>query len=177
MRRALMLAALFLIACSKSDEPEMVMSESGLEREIQGFRLSETHDGRLMWELKAAKAWRIPNDHHDHLETVEVLFYDRNGQLDSRLTARNGVVDEATGLMTAKDDVKLISTRNDTLTTQELSYQKDDDIVRGPGFVRIAKPDRVITGFEFEAKPDLSTYEIHRDVHITLKNDRSVITP
>ena len=177
MRRALIVATLFLVACAKSDEPEMVMSESGLEREIQGFRLSETQDGRMIWELQAAKAWRIPNDHHDHLDSVEVLFYDRDGRLDSRLTARNGVVDEVTGLMTARNDVKLISTRQDTLTTQELSYQKDDDRVRGPGFVRIAKPDRVITGFEFEAKPDLSTYEIHRDVHITLKNDRSVITP
>ena len=177
MRRALMVAALYLVACSKSDEPEMVMSESGLEREIQGFRLSETHDGRLLWELQAARAWRIPNDHHDHLDSVVVLFYDRDGKLDSRLTARNGVVDENTGLMTAKNDVRLVSTRDDTLTTQELSYQKDDDKVRGPGFVRIAKPDRVITGFEFEAKPDLSTYEIHRDVNITLKNDRSVITP
>jgi len=79
--------------------------------------------------------------------------------------------------MTAQNDVKLISVRGDTLTTQELNYLKDEDRVRGPGFVRLAKPDRVLTGFEYEAKPDLSTYEIHRDVHISLKNNRTDIVP
>jgi LPS export ABC transporter protein LptC len=177
MRCALILAALLFAACSKSDEPEIVVRDSGLEREIQGFRLSETHEGHPIWELHAAKAWRIPQDPHYHLETVELLFYDENGRFDSRLTARNGVVDETSGQMTAQDDVKLVSVRGDTLTTQELTYSKDDDRVRGPGFVRLAKPDRVLTGFEFVAKPDLSTYEIHRDVHIALKNDRSDITP
>jgi LPS export ABC transporter protein LptC len=163
MRCALILAALLFAACSKSDEPEIVVRDSGLEREIQGFRLSETHEGHPIWELHAAKAWRIPQDPHYHLETVELLFYDENGRFDSRLTARNGVVDETSGQMTAQDDVKLVSVRGDTLTTQELTYSKDDD--------------RVLTGFEFVAKPDLSTYEIHRDVHIALKNDRSDITP
>ena len=177
MRRALMLLVFLTFGCSKSDQPETVVSDSGLEREIQGFRLSETHEGHPIWELHAAKAWRIPQDTHDHLEEVEVLFYDDNGKFDSRLTARNGVVDENAGIMTAQNDVKLISVRGDTLTTQELNYAKNDDRVRGPGFVRLSKPDRVLTGFEFEAKPDLSTYEIHRDVHISLKNTRSDITP
>jgi LPS export ABC transporter protein LptC len=177
MRRALILAAFFCVGCSKSDEPETVVSDSGLEREIQGFRISETHEGHPIWELHAAKAWRIPQDTHDHLENVEVLFYDDHGKHDSRLTARNGVVDESSGQMTAQNDVKLITVRGDTLTTQELHYFKNEDRVRGPGFVRLAKPDRVLTGFEFEAKPDLSTYEIHRDVHISLKNNRSDIAP
>jgi len=177
MRRALMLLVFLCFGCSRSNEPETVVSDSGLEREIQGFRLSETHEGHPVWELHAAKAWRIPQDTHDHLEEVEVLFYDDNGKFDSRLTARNGVVDENAGIMTAQNDVKLISVRGDTLTTQELNYAKNEDRVRGPGFVRLSKPDRVLTGFEFEAKPDLTTYEIHRDVHISLKNNRSDIAP
>ena len=177
MRRALMLAVFLCVGCSRSDEPETVVSDSGLEREIQGFRISETHEGHPIWELHAAKAWRIPQDTHDHLENVEVLFYDDHGKLESRLSARNGVVDESAGQLTAQNDVKLISVRGDTLTTQELNYLKNEDRVRGPGFVRLAKPDRVLTGFEFEAKPDLSTYEIHRDVHISLKNNRSDIVP
>jgi LPS export ABC transporter protein LptC len=177
MRRALIVLPLLLVACARSDEPATVMSESGLEREIQGFQLSETHEGHPAWELHAARAWRVPNDTRDHLETVEVLFYNEQGGLDSRLTSRNGVVDEPSGQMTAKDDVRLISTRGDTLTTQELNYFKNEDVVRGPGFVRLAKPDRVLTGFEFKAKPDLTNYEIRRDVHITLQNDRRVVGP
>ena len=177
MRLAVILVVLIGLGCSRSDEPETVISDSGLEREIQGFKLSETHEGHPIWELHAARAWRIPQDSHDHLEDVEVLFYDDQGKFDSRLTARTGVVDENAGQMTAENNVRLISVRGDTLTTQELHYFKDEDRVRGPGFVRLAKPDRVLTGFEFESKPDLTTYEIRRDVHISLKNNRSDIVP
>src|SRR5262245_37569922 len=106
MRPALMLAMVLCLGCSKSDEPETVISDSGLDREIQGFRISETHDGHPVWELHAAKAWRIPQDTHDHLENIELLFYDEYGKFDSRLTARNGVVDETAGQMTAQNDVK-----------------------------------------------------------------------
>ena len=56
MRRTLILAIFFCVGCSKSDEPETMISDSGLEREIQGFRISETHEGHPIWELHAAKA-------------------------------------------------------------------------------------------------------------------------
>lgn len=178
MRRALILAALLLAGCADPDTPgKTVGDESGVEREIKGFTLSETQAGRPVWELHAATAWRVPRDTQTHLEEVEVLFYDREGNRDSRLTSRRGRVDESTGVMTATDDVRLVSVRGDTLTTQELSYYKDQDLVRGPGSVRLAKPDRILTGFEFEAKPDLTTYEIRRDVHITLLGQRGAGAP
>ena len=171
-------AALVFAGCSDTDTPpESAGRDSGVEREIRGFQLSETQAGRLIWELHADTAWRIPKDTQVHLEEVEVRFFDQDGRLDSRLTSRRGLVDEATGTMTAKEDVRLISVNQDTLTTQELVYLKDEDLVRGPGAVRLAKPDRVVTGFEFEAKPDLTTYEIHRDVRITLVGDRRDGTP
>ena len=106
-----------------------------------------------------------------------MLFFDADGNRDSRLTSRRGTVNEETGVMTAKDDVLLISVRGDTLTTQELSYLKDEDLIRGPGSVRLAKPDRVLTGTEFQAKPDLTTYEIRRDVRITLIDEHRDAAP
>jgi LPS export ABC transporter protein LptC len=178
MRRALILLGVLLAGCADPDTPPATESEgSGLEREIKGFRLSETQEGHPVWELRASTAWRVPRDTQLHLNDVEVVFFDREGGQDSRLTARRGVVEESTGLMTAKDDVRLVSVRGDTLTTQELSYLKDQDLIRGPGWVRLAKPDRVLTGSEFEAKPDLTTYEIRRDVHITLVGDRRADAP
>lgn len=180
MRRALIgiLGLAFLAGCSDPDLPqEGVGEESGLEREIQGFSLSETQEGRLVWQLTSKTAWRIPKDPQIHLEEVEVLFFDGEGNQDSRLTSRRGSVDEESGIMTAKQNVRLISVRGDTLTTQELSYLKDQDLIQGPGSVRLAKPDRILTGAEFRAKPDLTTYEIHRDVRITLIDDPRVATP
>jgi LPS export ABC transporter protein LptC len=160
---------LLLLGCGGSDSPSDIGSEtSGLEREIHGFTLAETKEGKLLWELESEYAWRIPRENRIHLKDVKIVFFDANGNETSRLTAYTGVVDEETGIMTAQSRVKLISTEGDTLTTEELNYDKKKDRVSGPGFVRLAKPDRVMTGFEFEAKPDLTDYEVRRDVTITV---------
>jgi len=73
--------------------------------------------------------------------------------------------------MTALVDVVLVSTEGDTLTTEELTYLKDQDLIRGPDYVRLAKPDRVLTGYGFQSKPDLSDYKVERDVRITIHDD------
>lgn len=161
--------ALLILGCGGSDVPSEIVSEgSGVEREIHGFQLEESQRGNLLWALEADYAWRIPREKKIHLQDVEILFFDRDGNQTSRLTALRGDVDEETGIMTAKQRVKLISVEGDTLTTDELNYDKDSDLITGPGFVRLAKPDRVLTGYEFEAKPDLSDYEVHKDVTITI---------
>lgn len=178
MRRPLILLGVLLLGCADPDVPPTTQSEgSGLEREIKGFRLSETQEGHLLWELRASTAWKIPRETQLHLKDVEVVFFDRDGKEDSRLTALTGIVEESTGLMTAREDVRLVTVRGDTLTTEELSYLKDEDVIRGPGWVRLAKPDRVLTGTDFESKPDLTTYEIRRDVHITLVDNRRADAP
>jgi LPS export ABC transporter protein LptC len=130
--------------------------------------MTETHGGSLLWELEAEYAWRIPQENKVHLEDLEVVFYDNEGKEASRLTARRGSVDEQTGILTTQYRVKLISVDGDTLTTEELSYDKNNDLVSGPGFVRLAKPDRVLTGFDFRSTPDLSDYEVREDVTITI---------
>ena len=171
MRVALGLA-LVLLGCGGAESPEDLGSEgSGVEREIRGFTMTETHDGSLLWELEAEYAWRIPQEHKVHLEELEMVFYDNQGIEASRLTARRGSVDEETGILTTEHRVKLISVAGDTLTTEELTYDKENDLVSGPGFVRLAKPDRVLTGFDFQSTPDLSDYEVREDVTITIVDD------
>jgi len=164
-----LLAAAVLAGCSQDAPPVSNGEESsGLEREIQGFSLSETQDGRHLWDLHAETAWRIPKDDRIHLDNLTLIFYDNKQVQDSRLTALHGTVDEKTGMMTARDRVVLISEAGDTLSTEELTYDKERDRISGPGYVRLAKPDQVVTGLEFDAKPDLTDYEIRHDVNITL---------
>lgn len=158
-----------LLGCAETEFPEEAVQEvSGLEREITGFSLTETDEGTLVWELTADYAWRIPRDTKVRLRNVNIVFFDSAGEISSWLTSEEGHADEKSGEMTAKSRVVLISVEGDTLTTEELIYSRDTELIRGPGFVRLAKPDRVLTGFEFESKPDLSNYEVRRDVTITV---------
>lgn len=167
--RLILVLCFLMMGCAESDVPSEITSEgSGVEREIYGFKLKESQGGRLLWALEADYAWRIPREKKIHLQDLVIFFFDKDGNQASHLTAVRGDVDEETGIMTARQRVKLISVQGDTLTTDELNYDQDRDLITGPGFVRLAKPDRVLTGYEFEAKPDLSDYEVHKDVTITI---------
>ena len=169
----ILFGVIFLVGCSDNESQTPLDDEgTGIEREITGFSVTETHEGKPSWELNSEYAWRIPKDPQVRLKNVEVVFFGSEGEETSRLTALRGIVNEESGEMTARDRVRLVSAEGDTLTTDELVYSRDEDRVRGPGLVRLAKPDRVLTGIGFEANPDLTDYEVREDVTITFVDDR-----
>ncbi len=171
-------AILALGACGGKEAPNGASEESsGADREIRGFELTETHDGRRAWVLHAETAWRFSNFDEVKLQNPKLEFYDDQGEITSVLTARKGTVDEKSGNMTAEEAVLLVTTDGDTLETTDMNYAKDEDKITGPGLVRIRKPDRVLTGVGFEAKPDLSEYQVKQDVHVTIiDRERSLST-
>jgi LPS export ABC transporter protein LptC len=99
---------------------------------------------------------------------VYLEFYEPDGSVRSWLTSEQGTVSEGSGDMTAVGNVVLVSAQGDTLRTEELYFARVPELITGPGFVRIAKPDRILTGVGFRAKPDLSEYEVEQDVRLTL---------
>jgi LPS export ABC transporter protein LptC len=164
---ALALALSVAAAGCGLDEPdEGPVEDDRPTRVVDRFHLVETRGGVLDWELNAREARTFEGE--SRLVEVELLFYRADGSLRSRLVSDRGLVLEKTGEMTALGNVVLVSVENDTLTTEEMHYLQEEDLITGPGPVRISKPDRVLTGIGFKAKPDLTEYEVHRDVHIEL---------
>jgi LPS export ABC transporter protein LptC len=176
-KRALLAGALLgLAGCGGRDVPSDAGNEgSTLEREVRGFTLVETVEGRAHWELRAERAWRLPGRDDVQLNAVHVRFFDEEGEVSSVLTSHRGSVNEETEALTAQGNVVLISTRGDTLTTEEVHYDKEEDLLRGPGAVRMARVDRVLTGTTFEATPDLTHYEVEKDVHIIVRGSDDVV--
>ena len=170
------LGAPALTGCGgKEPVPEIPQESTSLEREIRDFNLTETHEGRLAWDLHSKYAWRIPQQTGIRLDDVTVTFYNREEAVTSTLTAEKGNVDEESGDMTAEGRVTVVTAERDTLFTPSLRYSKTENLITGDDFVRIAKPDRILTGFGFRANPDLTTYEVQRDVRVTfIDRDRTV---
>jgi len=165
------LLTLLLAAASgctpEAGEPDAPSGSDGAtEREIHGFSLSETQDGKRLWLLRADVAYRFPDQSEVRLQGVRIDFYDSGGEATSRLTSRSGFVDEETEDLTAKGNVVVISTAGDTLMTEELQYHHAEELITGPDWVRLAKPDQILTGFGFRSRPDLSDYRVERDVQI-----------
>ena len=171
----LLVATLGFAGCGDLSEDAPAVSDSGMEREIKGFTLTETQNGLLRWSLRAETAWRIPAQPEINLDDVRLDFHAENGDIRSWLTARRGVVQEDRETFTARNDVLVISLEGDTLRTDELTYDKATDRISGPGWVRIAKPDRVLTGEGYEAKPDLSDYTVRENVRVRLIDREGVL--
>ncbi len=173
------LLAIFSVVGCVGDEPEQgaPAETTSLEREIRDFNLTETHEGRLAWNLHSKYAWRIPKQPGIRLDDVLVTFYDREEAVTSTLTAEKGVVDEESGDMTAEGRVTVVTAGRDSLFTPSLRYSKTENIITGDEFVRIAKPDRILTGFGFRSNPELTNYEVQRDVHVTFIDRARTVAP
>jgi len=167
--RLVLLLAFLGAGCSREEglEPAGVAVQRP-DRVVQDFELTETHDGVLEWTLRADEARTFRNAGETRLSGVRMQFVRADGSVRSRLIADNGTIKDKTGDMHATGNVVLVSAEGDRLTTDDLWYEKGKSIIRGPGPVRIEKPDRVLTGTGFRAKPDLSEYEVNEDVHIEL---------
>ncbi len=168
-------AILALAGCVDLDSEEFAEESNPLEREIRGFSLSETQEGVLVWVLNARVAYRVPGQPEIHLDEPRLTFYDESGEEASWLTSRSGVANEINEDFTAKEQVLVTTAEGDTLRTEELSYHRELDLISGPGWVQINKPDRILTGVGFESKPDLSDYTLKEEVHVTLVDRDRVI--
>jgi len=163
------LLGMAVVSCT-GDEGESTAAQGGdrPDRVVHEFRLTETSSGVPEWRLRADEARHFVGDAQTKLTGVELEFFRPDGNVRSRLTSERGMIEDATGDMVAEGKVHLVSTEGDTLDTEYLRYSKEPNTIGGPGPVRIAKPDRVLTGVGFTAKPDLTEYEVLKDVRIRL---------
>jgi len=163
-----LLTLLVLVSCARDDEGATVTPVERPDRVVDEFRLTETTTGVPQWRLRADEAQHFVTEAHTRLTGVELEFFRSDGGVRSRLTSLRGLVEDATSDMVAEGNVLLVSAEGDSLETEYLRYSKETNDISGPGFVRIAKPDRVLTGTGFRAKPDLTQYEVEKDVRIRL---------
>ena len=177
MTRALLLLALLVgaVACSSSDSNPPPRPADRPSRVVDAFEVTETREGVLEWRLVSDKAEYFREESHTRLEGVTLVFFNPDGSEKATLTSDRGRAEDVTGNLLAEGNVVVVTVEGDTLTTEELLYDNVADEIRGPGFVRIAKPDRVLTGEGYRSKPDLSSYELDRNVQVTLHGDAEAL--
>jgi LPS export ABC transporter protein LptC len=93
---------------------------------------------------------------------VEVLFYDKLGQAESKVTAGYAIYYEEKKLWEARDSVvaKNLST-NEQLETEQLYWDLDKKLVYSIVFTKITNTDGVYYGESgFEANQDMKKYKL-----------------
>lgn len=163
----LLLAALALLSCGS--DPAIGTDDSLQEpiipqQTLEGVRLRETSVRGLLWVLEADRGVSYGPQDPTELEALTVRFYDGGPTVKSTLTSKRGIVDEKSRTITALDSVVVVTPDGERLETEELHWDPVNEQVTNDAFFRFTRGGDVLTGVGIRAEPDLSRYEILRDV-------------
>lgn len=121
---------------------------------------------------RLAETYSVPKAIVKLKDSIEVKFFNRNGELVSRLTALYGEIDEKEGTMFVRDSVQLINyEKNQRLETEELHWNQKDSTIFTKKAVVVRTQDALFYGVGLNAKQDFSSYEFHKPKgKMTIKN-------
>ena len=133
------------------------------DQRLYHARITDTRADRVRWVLESDRLDRYAGDDVAQLHGVVMRFF-RADTLFSTLTARRGTANLKTKEMHAWGDVVVVTTDGRRLETSELTYDNDRGLIYNDVYDRFTRGDDVLTGWGMEASPDLSYFELKREV-------------
>jgi len=93
---------------------------------------------------------------------MNLKIYDSVGNLSNTLTSKYGELDHQTNQMKAKDSVKVVNAKGETLTTKELIWMQNERKLYTYGSVALRTEKEVIYGDTLIADEAFRTYTIKK---------------
>lgn len=168
MKHILKLTAVVLLfsiySCSTSQE-----EPSGPRPDTEGFPDQEswnstiviTKDGRRMAEVWAGYIATYNQKNETVLkDSIHIDFYDQEGNHNSVLTAKEGLVYNQTNNMIAIGNVIVVSDSGIVLETEELKWNNQTQKIVSDVPVIFTTETEKLNGDSFVSDPDLKNYEI-----------------
>jgi len=163
---ALVLGAAFLFYACENDI-EKIKAFTSPENlpiaEAVNVETMFTDSGEIRFFLKAPKLLRFENDGKAFVEFpegIELVKYDENKEIISSITADYAKQFEKQKKWEAKNNVVATNARGDTLKTELLIWEEETERIYTEEFVRIIRPDQIITGIGFESDQSLQNWKI-----------------
>lgn len=154
MRRIATLA-LLLAACGK---PGVVPKKAALgdsADQVMGKMLTNiTDNGVQVLQLTADTARIYQNRQIADLESVTVMFFDKNGKWASTVTSKTGVYSIRDKSLDMRGNVVATTPGQKTLKTEHLVYDRIASQVRSDTAFTFTGPDGSGSGSSFESDPD-----------------------
>lgn len=138
-------------------EEEEVLPEIGREVDIL-----YTAEGALKAKIIAPelKRYEAKTPYTEFEKGLRLYFYNDLQELDSKLSARYGIIWEHKDEMLVRDSVVILNTEGEKLSTEELVWKRKEQKIFSDKFVTITTPTEIIYGNGFEANEDFSDYMI-----------------
>jgi len=142
--------ALALFSCGEEKKDGVIVS--GGQKELpdqvfEGFEMTVTESGIKQGWVRADRAERFEASKIFKAQNLKVIFYTANGEINSVLTSRRGIIHTDSGDMEALDSVVVVS-RDSTkkLETGRLIWKKQDNTIVSDTSVVISSPRGVVYG-------------------------------
>jgi LPS export ABC transporter protein LptC len=170
MNRTLQIALLSLLvllsACSRTEEEKARLKqfeESGPMREAFNVRFLFSEQAILQAELTAPHAVETTEDEQDVRlfdRGLNLLFYTPEGERKSELIADNGKFRNQFKEAEVWGNVVMVNEKGDKMETEKLFWDKVEDRLYTPEFVKIRTESEIIFGDSMIANTDFTEYRI-----------------
>ena len=154
---------LLLTACTKFDDQNATAlpNDEYPDQESWNAKMYFTREGKRQAVLNAGYVAKYSTKNFTLLkEGVRVDFYDRDGNVKSVLTSREGKVLDDTQDMIATGNVELVSSNGTHLYADELLWDNKLAKIKSKVPVKITTSTDTLYGDTFLSDPDLNDYEI-----------------
>ena len=142
---------------------ELTIKNNIANEELTNAELFHTENGFLKVKILAGKIERFKDIQPELIlsKNIEVFFYDDSAKVQSTLYSRNAEINQQTKIMSAKNNVILISSDSKKLETEELIWDQLNNKIYTEKKVKIITGKEIIFGKGFISSPDFSKYEIN----------------
>jgi LPS export ABC transporter protein LptC len=141
---------------------------------MRGVALQNFRVGATRWVLHADTAAVFREKRRVEAERVQIEFFE-DEKLVSTLTARRGILLQATDDLEARGNVLVRSTEGALLETEVLFWNHQDALIHTDEFVKITKGGSVLTGVGFEADPALEKVVLKKRVEGTVDEGDDIL--
>ncbi len=130
---------------------------------IVNYETTFTDSGIVRFYMKAPELKRFETDNEPFDEFPQGLYlvkYDNNRRVVSSISARYAKRFIREKKWEAKNDVVAVNAIGDTLKTEQLILDEQEEKIYSEQYVRIVRPDQIITGIGFESDQSMESWRI-----------------
>jgi LPS export ABC transporter protein LptC len=153
-----------LAACDKnniSTVNKVTKKEKNTETSY-GVEAIYSDSAHIKAKLKSPKMVRFLDDNIIEMpKGLEVLFYNKLMQVNSKLTAKYGIRYLNKNLTVVEGNVVVVNTKGDTLNTEKLTWYENGDSVRTNKFVRVKSSTSIILADSLKTNTSFSDYQFY----------------
>ncbi len=166
LNAALLCSAAFLfVACENDIETIKAFSAAEALPVVHAFDFETTYtdSGIVRFLLRTPELKQFERDGQSFAEFpqgVVLLKYDGNQRVVSNITARYARQDIREKRWEARNEVVAVNLAGDTLKTELLFWDERSGRIYTDEFVRIVRPDQIITGTGFESDQSMQNWVI-----------------